>query len=491
MIIQFQFFFQIIKIFFFSKSLYALQFYVFLALIYIYFHLFFKNQFFLILFLFLETKFKQMEKTKIIRKSKYYKKKQKVHEIVHENKDFFCPICLDFICGSVSIKCGHTFCEQCYIEYELLFDQCLICKQNLRNQEYRQCFLLDNIILEYIEKHQKDALEIYQNRKYEYLKWKQNRKVNKFEIGQKIDVRDEWNHIWCSAIISKIKKNQNQDLPSNIIVYYLHNSVQENIPVDSKRLAPQGFYTDRKDIPHYDNYKIKNSIIVKELCIGSPLICLSGVVAIQFGVFSHVVNLFKQKQNLQNLPIYQMAISGGICGLVSCSVLAPMEHIRIRLQVIKEGKSTSAINAFKHIYMQYGLKGIYKGLFITILRETPAMFIYFGVYNWMIRYFQAKYEKSSIVYQLAPLFSGALAGIGYWSIIYPVDTVKSKIQTDSFIGGKYKGSLDCFQKTIKTQGIKQLFRGFGVTNLRAVPVNAGSFFVYESVKIQIEKQIRL
>ena len=80
-----------------------------------------------------------------------------------------------------------------------------------------------------------------------------------------------------------------------------------------------------------------------------------------------------------------MAICGGISGFVACSVLSPMEHIRIRLQVTKNAKSSGAINAFKDIYLQHGVRGIYKGLCVTLLRETPALFIYFGLYTWILK----------------------------------------------------------------------------------------------------------
>ncbi|EGR34665.1 mitochondrial carrier protein, putative [Ichthyophthirius multifiliis] len=220
--------------------------------------------------------------------------------------------------------------------------------------------------------------------------------------------------------------------------------------------------------------------------VGSPLICMSGVVSIQFGVFQNTINTFQKIQEIKNLPIYQTAICGAISGAVACIVLAPMEHIRIRLQVMKDSNNKSAISAFSNIFKQYGIKGVYKGFFITLMRETPAMFIYFGIYTKLLRDITQKYSENQVLVSLSPLFAGAFAGIGYWSFTYPIDTIKSKIQTDNFVGGKYKGTIDCFRQTINQQGTAQLFKGFGVANMRAVPVNAASFFLYENVKKTIE-----
>jgi solute carrier family 25 (mitochondrial carnitine/acylcarnitine transporter), member 20/29 len=65
-------------------------------------------------------------------------------------------------------------------------------------------------------------------------------------------------------------------------------------------------------------------------------------------------------------------------------------------------------------------------------------------------------------------------------MIYPIDVVKTKIQTDSFdpSKAKYSSALDCFKKTWNANGIKGFYRGFGACMLRAGPANAVSLFLY-------------
>lgn len=70
-----------------------------------------------------------------------------------------------------------------------------------------------------------------------------------------------------------------------------------------------------------------------------------------------------------------------------------------------------------------------------------------------------------------------------WFTSYPIDIVKSKMQTDSLNPKEqqYKGTLDCFKKIYQTNGIKGFFRGFTPTILRAAPVNACTFYTFELV----------
>lgn len=57
-----------------------------------------------------------------------------------------------------------------------------------------------------------------------------------------------------------------------------------------------------------------------------------------------------------------------------------------------------------------------------------------------------------------------------WAIIYPIDVVKSRMQTDGFGGDaqKYRSTLDCVRKVWRAEGVKGFTRGLGPTLLRQV-----------------------
>lgn len=63
-------------------------------------------------------------------------------------------------------------------------------------------------------------------------------------------------------------------------------------------------------------------------------------------------------------------------------------------------------------------------------------------------------------------------GVLSWSICYPVDVIKTRIQTAPTL---YTSSLDCLKKTIAYGGYSSLFRGLTPTVIRAFPVNAVTF----------------
>lgn len=75
--------------------------------------------------------------------------------------------------------------------------------------------------------------------------------------------------------------------------------------------------------------------------------------------------------------------------------------------------------------------------------------------------------------------SGGVAGIFFWLSIYPLDSIKSRLQSDSFTNPMYKNTVDCFKKSVKNEGYGCLLKGLTPCLLRAFPVNAAVMCGFE------------
>jgi len=85
-------------------------------------------------------------------------------------------------------------------------------------------------------------------------------------------------------------------------------------------------------------------------------------------------------------------------------------------------------------------------------------------------------------------WTGSLGGLLLWASCYPLDVVKTKLQTDSFENPRYRGIVDCVSKTYEMGGVKGFFKGFGPCMARAVPVNGGVFVIYEVIQRKMERK---
>ncbi|KRT83680.1 mitochondrial carrier protein [Oryctes borbonicus] len=200
--------------------------------------------------------------------------------------------------------------------------------------------------------------------------------------------------------------------------------------------------------------------------ISSPLASVAGINAIIFGVYGNT-------QRFQNDPnaLASCAIAGAAAGLSQSFLNGPMELIKIRMQVSNDNRSPLRIA--REIYYNEGIRGVFRGLNITILRELPAFSSYFVTYECLTRT-----SSNSPVSTGTMLVAGGLAGVVSWIISYPVDIIKTRLQIDGVDGPRvYKNSLDCLKKSVAAEGYGFLVRGLTPAVVRAFPVNAACFTV--------------
>lgn len=76
------------------------------------------------------------------------------------------------------------------------------------------------------------------------------------------------------------------------------------------------------------------------------------------------------------------------------------------------------------------------------------------------------------------MLAGGTAGSLSWIIVYPVDVIKTRMQSDGVNSTpKYKDYIHCFVDSQKSEGYSFLTRGLVSTIIRAFPTNAVTFTV--------------
>jgi solute carrier family 25 carnitine/acylcarnitine transporter 20/29 len=78
--------------------------------------------------------------------------------------------------------------------------------------------------------------------------------------------------------------------------------------------------------------------------------------------------------------------------------------------------------------------------------------------------------------------AGVMAGFGLWGSMFPIDTIKSKVQADSLSKPEFKGTLDCLRRSVAIEGWAGLWKGVSAAMARAIPVNAAIFLAVEGTR---------
>ncbi|EGO00383.1 hypothetical protein SERLA73DRAFT_180964 [Serpula lacrymans var. lacrymans S7.3] len=225
----------------------------------------------------------------------------------------------------------------------------------------------------------------------------------------------------------------------------------------------------------------------------TPLLGIGVCVSIQFAVLEFAKRQFAA-QNLasgtggeggRTLSSGQLVFAGVSAGLANGIVSGPVEHIRIRLQTQSDKNRLYAgpFDAIKKISSAHGIAGLFKGQCVTFLREATGYAAYFLVYEKLVqREIAQKGIRRDQISPLNAVLYGATSGYALWAIIYPIDMIKSRMQTDGFspsTGQKYASARDCVRKVWKSEGISAFTRGLGPTLIRSPFANGATFLGFE------------
>lgn len=219
--------------------------------------------------------------------------------------------------------------------------------------------------------------------------------------------------------------------------------------------------------------------------ISSPLLGSMAENAVLFFVYNNCKRALGEVPGGPELSLFQLALAGAGAGAVVPFVLTPVELVKCRLQVQNSASTVAGFRPYKgpiDVVMQTlkseGLvKGLYRGNFSTLLREIPGNFCWYGTYEGVCKAMIPEGGTKSDLGPPAHLLGGALAGVMYWTAFYPADTVKSMIQTNPDHSGK--GFAETFRSMYAKEGLKGLYRGWGITVARAAPAHAVIFAAYE------------
>ena len=216
--------------------------------------------------------------------------------------------------------------------------------------------------------------------------------------------------------------------------------------------------------------------------VASPLYGQMFLNAWQFGVWGNAKKLVQDKDGKISTAGFFAAgaFTGALVALVECPV--DLFKTQLQTQVFKAKPDyTTFFGCFTSILKTYGIRGAMQGLTPTILRNTIAVAQYFGFYELTKQYLATgdQYEKGTLeTWKL--MIAGAVGGLFYWPVIYPLDCIKSAMQADNLVvNRKYPNMLACYKTLLAEGGVGRLFSGFAPCMIRSVPANAVCFTGYE------------
>ncbi|XP_014246773.1 graves disease carrier protein isoform X2 [Cimex lectularius] len=231
---------------------------------------------------------------------------------------------------------------------------------------------------------------------------------------------------------------------------------------------------------------------------GAQMVRVFPYAATQFTAFELYTQVFNSflgsKSHLSKL------LAGSSAGATAVLLTYPLDTIRARLafQITGGETYTGIIHAATSIFQhEGGIKGLYRGFVPTLCGMIPYAGLSFYCFE-MLKLCCMKYipdltcvpssnNTGGLVLLIpAKLVCGGLAGSIAQSIAYPMDVTRRRMQLAMMDPATYKYGMGMVQTLLliyKENGIfRGLYRGMSINYLRAMPMVAVSFSVYELMK---------
>lgn len=186
-------------------------------------------------------------------------------------------------------------------------------------------------------------------------------------------------------------------------------------------------------------------------------------------------------------------LAGGISAAVSKTVVAPIERVKLLLQVQAVSKQISAdqqykgiIDCFVRIPKEQGFASFWRGNMANVIRYFPTQALNFAFKDVYKQVFLGGVDKKTQFwrYFAGNLASGGAAGATSLCFVYPLDFARTRLAADVGKTGEreFSGLGNCLAKTFKSDGLIGLYRGFAVSVQGIIIYRAAYFGFFDTAK---------
>ncbi|KAK9355130.1 mitochondrial carrier domain-containing protein [Lipomyces doorenjongii] len=236
--------------------------------------------------------------------------------------------------------------------------------------------------------------------------------------------------------------------------------------------AEKGVYSGALDA--FKKTVAKDGILGVYRGVSPPLLGVTPMFAISFWGYDlgkRIVSSVTPVAPSGNLSIAQISAAGFFSAIPMTLIAAPFERIKVLLQIQGQSgvnKYSGPLDVVKKLYKEGGIRSLMRGSLATVCRDGPGSAIYFATYEYLKKELTPAGNSMSLG---AISFAGGMSGVAMWITIFPIDTIKSQLQSSE----THTNIARVTRSIYKVGGVKAFFPGLGPALARSFPANAATF----------------
>uniref|UniRef100_F6YHE4 Mitochondrial adenyl nucleotide antiporter SLC25A24 n=1 Tax=Monodelphis domestica TaxID=13616 RepID=F6YHE4_MONDO len=175
---------------------------------------------------------------------------------------------------------------------------------------------------------------------------------------------------------------------------------------------------------------------------------------------------------------WRQLLAGGIAGAVSRTSTAPLDRMKVMMQVHgSKSNKMSIVGGFKQMVKEGGIQSLWRGNGVNVMKIAPESAIKFWAYE---KYKKLLTDEGAKIGLVERFVSGSLAGATAQTFIYPMEVLKTRLAVGKT--GQYSGMFDCAKKILKHEGMGAFYKGYVPNFLGILPYAGIDLAVYELLK---------
>lgn len=195
----------------------------------------------------------------------------------------------------------------------------------------------------------------------------------------------------------------------------------------------------------------------------------------------------------KKLGFFENFMLSGVAAGVSKTAAAPIERVKLLVQnqdeMIKQGRLSEpykgVVDCVQKTLRAEGIIPFWRGNLANVLRYFPTQALNFAFKDTIKALFKVDKNAPQYVKFGTNILSGGLAGSLSLTVVYSLDFARTRLANDAKGKGgerQFNGLIDVYAKTLKTDGIQGLYRGFTISCVGIFIYRGMYFGLYDSLK---------
>jgi len=189
-------------------------------------------------------------------------------------------------------------------------------------------------------------------------------------------------------------------------------------------------------------------------------------------------------------------LMGGVSAAVSKTAAAPIERVKLLIQnqdeMLKSGRLAEPYkgigDCFSRVIKEEGFVSLWRGNMANVIRYFPTQALNFAFKDYFKRMFNFNKDRDGYWKWFGGnLASGGAAGACSLFFVYSLDYARTRLANDNKSAKKggqrqFNGLVDVYRKTLATDGVQGLYRGFNISCVGIIVYRGLYFGMYDSLK---------